>query len=100
MLAEPLATAVTKPVLETVAMLVLLLDQVYVLLAALEGETAALNCEDAPGSKDKELGVTEIDVTSCSLTVTVQVAFLVLSAFEVAVMVAVPLAIANTLPEF
>ena len=46
--AEPGAIAVTLPLLLTVAMLLLLVDQVTVLLVALVGSTVAVNCKVFP----------------------------------------------------
>ncbi len=48
MMAEPLLTAVTLPEEDTLATFVLEEDQVTALLDALEGDTVALSCLEAP----------------------------------------------------
>ncbi len=97
--AEPAAFAVTTPLDETVATVVLLDDHVTALLVALEGETVAVSVPVVPAVKDilvlfRETPVTE---TVPALTVTEQVAVLPPSDV-VHVIVADPADLAVTVP--
>ena len=60
--AEPGAIAVTRPLLLTVATLLLLVDQVTVLLVALLGSTVAVNCKVFPLVNSALVSFNEIDV--------------------------------------
>jgi hypothetical protein len=96
----PPDTAVTRPVLLTVAMEVSLLVHVTLLLVALLGETVADNCRVWPllvNVADDWLRVMPVAGTGM-FTVTVQVAVLLEPSAVVAVMVALPLATAITKP--
>src|SRR5699024_6752153 len=61
----PSVLAVTKPVLLTVAILLLLLLQVTDLLFALFGVIVTLNCFVCPSSNITLVGLTVIPVTNC-----------------------------------
>jgi len=95
MVAEPVATAVTTPELDTVATDVLLEDHVT-LWSAVEGETVAARVEVPPTVKDTDEGLIETEVAVAAVTVTLHVALL---ESAVAVMVAVPVATAVIFPE-
>ena len=101
MAAVPAFTAVTVP-LETVATSVLELVQVMVLSVAFEGLTVAVMVDDDPSIRVNESGfiVMEVTATVFSFTITVQVAvmFPLPPLFAFAVIVAVPVLLAVTLP--
>ena len=98
--AVPLATPVTTPELLTVAMAVLLEDQVTVLLVAVEGATVAVRAEVPPTLTVAEVGVTETPVTGIVTLLTVMVELAVkLPLWVVAVILAVPAATPVTTPE-
>lgn len=60
--AEPGAIAVTRPLLFTVAMLLLLVDQVTALFVALLGNTVAVNCKVFPLVNSALVSFNVIDV--------------------------------------
>ena len=97
MVAEPAATAVTSPVVLTVAIDVLFDDQVTAWLVALEGETVAVSCCVAPATMEAVVGLTVTPVTAIGETVTAHVAVLPPS-WVVTVIVAEPAATAVTKP--
>src|SRR4051794_15394156 len=70
--ALPAATPVTRPLLFTVAMAALLVDQDTVLLVALEGETVAVNCCVPPAITVADVGDTATPVTGTFTVVTVK----------------------------
>ena len=94
--AEPAVTAVTLPVLSTVATAVLLLFQEIDLLVALEGATVAVSVVVEPTFK-VALVLLKVTLETGTFTVTAQVAVLEPSAV-VTVMVAEPAVTAVTLP--
>ena len=100
MVADPSATAVTTPVLLTVATAVLLLLHVYVTPVALLGVIAAVSCEVCPAVERVSvvgLSDTAVAVTALLDTVTVQV---LVSVPTEAVMTAVPVPMADTSPDW
>src|SRR4051812_48771586 len=94
----PAATAVTKPLLFTVAIDALLVLYVTFLFEALPGETVGVNCWVLPTASAAVVGLTVTPVTGTLLTVTAHVAVLDWSTV-VTVMVAVPEATAVINPE-
>lgn len=98
--AVPAATAVTRPLVFTVAIAVLLDDQLTVLLVALLGAMVAVSCCVPPTETDAVVGIMVTPVTGMlvALTVIADVAVRALS-LVVAVIVAVPAAIAVTKPD-
>jgi hypothetical protein len=80
--AVPSDTAVTRPVADTVATDGLLLLQTTFLLAALEGETVAVNCSVAPTTNESVILFKDMPVTEMTgaVTVTSQLALLFPSA--------------------
>ena len=97
--ASPTATAVTLPLLSTVAAFVLLLTHVTFLFAASDGVIVALNVTgSSPTRMVRRLGVTLTPLTEIALTVTAQVACFPLPSCTVAVMVALPTPAAVTTP--
>lgn len=96
MVALPAPTAVTRPLLLTVATAVLLLLHVTDLLVASEGATVAVSCSVLPLVRDVEDLLSETAVTGC-VTVTLQVAVKA-PLSVVAVMVAEPALTAVILP--
>ena len=76
--AEPAAFAVTTPLDETVATVVLLDDHVTALLVALLGETVSVSSYVSPAVNDNDVGdmATPVTETAEDFTVTVQVAVL------------------------
>ena len=99
MLAVPAFFAVTKPLLSTVATVVLSLIHVTVLSAASDGLTVAVNCKVSPSVSEAldALSVMEVGVTS-SFTDMLHVACFPLPSFALHVMVAVPADFAVTSP--
>ena len=100
MVAVPAATAVTRPLVFTVAIAVLLDDQLTVLLVALLGAMVGVSCWVPPTATEAVVGlmVTPVTGTLVVLTVIADVAVKALS-LVVAVIVAVPAATAVTKPE-
>ena len=98
--AEPAAFAVTTPEVDTVAIDVLLEDQVTDLSVALEGVTVAVSVCVSPTviERDVLFRLTPVTATVCAWTVTEHVAFFPPS-FVVTVIVADPAALAVTTPE-
>ena len=92
MVAEPAATAVTKPEEETVATDELLLDQLTFLFVALDGSTVATRVSAPPTVRLVVVLFRLTLETVTSLTVTVAVSDLVVSAWLVAVTMNVPAA--------
>jgi len=99
MVAVPADTAVTIPLLVTVATMLLLLDHVTVLLVAFSGNTVAVNVSVVPIviSAVGRFSVTFVTGTDAAVTVTVQVAVLPPSCV-VAIIVAEPVDMAVTRP--
>jgi len=102
MVAVPSATAVTvadRPLPDTDATELLLLDHVTFLLVALLGATVAVRLSVAPTVRLEEflLRVTPVTDTGIDVTVTAQVAVL-LPSWVVTVMLAVPAATPTTVP--
>ena len=67
--AVPAATAVTKPVLETVATLVVSDCHVTFLFVALLGAIVAVNCCLSPTVREADVGLTITPVTAIAVTV-------------------------------
>ena len=97
MVADPGALAVTRPVVLTVATVVLLDFQVTALLEVLLGLTVAVSCKVWPVFSVAEVLLSDTPVASC-FTVTVQVAVLFVPSQVLAVIVAVPGPLAVTRP--
>ena len=99
MVAVPAETAVTIPLLVTVATVLLLLDHVTFLLVAFSGNTVAVNVSVVPIviSAVGRFSVTFVTGTDAAVTVTVQVAVLPPSCV-VAIIVAEPADMAVTRP--
>ena len=99
MLAVPALFAVTRPVLSTVATVVLSLIHVTVLSTASDGLTVAVNCKVSPSVSEAldALSVIEVGFTS-SFTDMLHVACFPLPSFALHVMVAVPADFAVTSP--
>lgn len=97
--AVPAATAVTRPLLFTEAILLLLLLQVTFLLVAFDGAMVGVNCSVLPAVNEVEILFKDTPVTDmvAAFTVTEQVAVL-LPSTVVTVIVALPVAIAVTNP--
>ena len=100
MVAVPADTAVTTPLLFTVATLVFVLLHVSSLFVAFEGETVAVSAEVSPSVMESDvlLRVIEVTYTTFAFTVTSHVAFTPLPSAAVQVMVAVPADTAVTTP--
>ena len=98
-LAVPALFAVTRPLLSTVATVVLSLIHVTVLSSASDGLTVAVNCNVSPSESEAfdALSVIEVGFTY-SFTDIVQVACVPLPSFALHVMVAVPTDLAMTNP--
>jgi hypothetical protein len=96
MVAVPVATAVTIPLLLTMATLVLSKDQVTDWLVALAGETVAISSDVPPKFKVK-LDALKVTPETGTVTVITQVAVLLPSAV-VTIMVAIPAPTAVTKP--
>ena len=98
-MASPAAFAVTLPLLSTVATVSLLLLHVTVLFVASSGFTVAVRVASFPAISSRVVWFSSTlctgTVAGCPLTVTLQLALL---PSAVAVMVAVPAALAVTLP--
>ena len=94
----PTLMAETSPVSETVAIAVLPLDQLTLLLVALEGFTVAVNVALLPIVISQGDGEIIIDVTGTVVTFTVQVAVTPDPSAAVAVIVAVPALMPLTSP--
>ena len=96
--AEPRAFAVTKPVLLTVAIEVLLELHVTAGLVVLLGDTVAESCRVLSTTMLAVVLFKLTPVASCGVTVTAQVALLLLPSAVVTVIVAEPTALAVTKP--
>jgi hypothetical protein len=97
MFALPMATPVTKPLADTVAIAGALLLNVTALLVALSGVTMGINCSVPPTGMFKDGILNDTPVTDTALTVTAQVAVLLPSSV-VTVMAALPAAMPVTNP--
>jgi hypothetical protein len=95
--AFPAATAVTKPLDETLATESALLLHVTVLFVALEGATVAVNVSVLPTARLVDVLFNVTPVTATGVTVTMQVAVILPSAV-LTVIVALPAAMAVTNP--
>ena len=97
--ADPAAFAVTTPDVDTIAIDVLLDDQVTDLFVAFDGLTVAVRVAVLPSSNERDVRSRETPVTDtiAAVTVTAQVAFFEPS-WVVQVMVAEPAALAVTTP--
>jgi hypothetical protein len=97
--ADPAATAVTRPPADTVAVEALLLAHVTFWFVAPDGVMAGTRYSEPPASRlaDDLFRVTPVTATAVALTFTVQAAVLLPSAV-LTVMVAVPAATAVTVP--
>jgi len=98
MVALPVDFAVTKPVEDTIATLVLLEVHVTDGLVVVLGNTVALSCNVLPVYRVAEVWLSEIEVASC-LTVTEQEALKSLPSAVLAVIVAFPADTAVTNPD-
>lgn len=96
-MADPDATAVTNPLVLTVAMAALLVDHVTDLLVALVGAMVAVSCCVPPTFRAAVVGLMVTPVTITFVTVTAHVAVFEPSAV-VTVIVAVPAAFPVTKP--
>lgn len=97
MTAVPVDLAVTKPVEDTVATLVLLELQVTDGLEVVVGKTVAVSCNVFPVHMVTSVSLSEMDVAYC-LTVTMHCAVRLLPSSVLTVMVAVPVDIGVTNP--
>ena len=100
MIADPFATAVTRPLEETVAIAELLEDHDTDLLVAFDGITDTDNCEVSAGANDTVVGfnVSPMTVTTGAVTITVADAVTLEPSVLAAVIVATPVPTAVTIP--